>query len=288
MLHASVGAQFGRYDPLMAGVLHAPDGRTIRYFDTGASDASGTLLWHHGTPQTGAVIAPLAAAAAARGLRVVSCARPGYPGSSRRPGRSIADAAEDALLIADALGIERFASVGASGGGPHALACAALAPHRVSGVVTFASLAPFEAADAWFGGMADDSALRAAVAGADARARYAEAADFDPASFTDRDWAALDGSWAALGADAQAGSAEGPAGEIDDDLAYVAPWGFPLEDAVAPTLLVHGGVDRVVPVEHAHRLLERIPAAELWLRPREGHVSVLTGLAVALSWLDDR
>ena len=266
--------------------LQAPDGCTIRYFDFCPPDATGTIVWHHGTPQTGAVIEPLAGAAARRGLRVVSCARPGYPGSTRRLGRSIVDAAQDVLLVADALGIERFASVGASGGGPHALACAAIAPGRVSAVVTFASLAPYDGDDAWFAGMADESALRAAVTGADSRTRHAETADFDPSSFIDRDWAALSGQWAPLGADAQAGSADGPDGEIDDDLAYVAPWGFALEDVHIPALLVHGGADRVVPVTHVHRLLSRIPDAELWLRPREGHVSVLMGLGVALDWLD--
>ena len=269
----------------MAEEISAPDGRTIRYFDTAPPDPSGTLIWHHGTPQTGSVIAPLAAAAAAHGLRVISCARPGYPGSTRRPGRTIADAARDALLVADALGIERFASMGASGGGPHALACAAIAPQRLSGVVTFASLAPYDGDDSWFTGMADDSALRAAITGPDARERHAETADFDPASFTGRDWAALSTSWAALGADAQAGAADGPAGEIDDDLAFVAPWGFGPEDVAVPALVVHGGADRVVPADHADRLLARIPHAELWLRPSEGHVSVLTGLGVALEWL---
>ncbi len=267
------------------GELRTPDGRTIRYFDAPVPQPRGTILWHHGTPQTGAVIEPIAEAAAARGLRVISVARPGYPGSSRHAGRRVIDAAEDALRVADALGIGRFASVGASGGGPHALACAALAPERVSGVVTFASLAPYDGDDAWFAWMADDSALRAAAEGPDARARHAETAGFDPASFIDRDWAALSSSWAALGGDAQAGAAAGPSGEIDDDLAYVAPWGFALEQVAAPTLLVHGGADRVVPVTHAERLLRHLPDAELWLRPKEGHVSVLTALEVTLDWL---
>lgn len=273
--------------------LVTADGRTIRYFDTGARGASGasgtgaTVLWHHGTPQTGAVIAPLADAADAAGLRVVSVTRAGYPGSAERPGRSVSDAAADALLVLDALGIDAFATVGASGGGPHALACAAIAPERVTAVGTLASLAPRWDSDDWFAGMSSPDALLTAVIGRDARLHHAEHAEFDESSFTDRDWAALAAEWAPLGADAQAGSAAGPTGESDDDVAYVTPWGFDPGGVTAPTLLVHGGADRVVPVAHAHALLDRIPNSDLLLRPRDGHVSVLAALPLVLRWLRD-
>lgn len=271
------------------GELSAPDGRTIRYFDTGETDATSAsgavpVLWHHGTPQTGAIIAPVAAAAGA-GVRVVSVARPGYPGSTELPGRGIADAAADALLVLDALGIDAFATVGASGGGPHALACAAIAPDRVTAVATIASLAPRWDTDDWFAGMASPDALLTAVIGRAARLSHAEHAEFDESSFTDRDWAILSAEWAPLGADAQAGSAAGPAGESDDDVAYVTPWGVDPADVTAPTLLVHGGADRVVPVAHVHALLERIPNADLLLRPRDGHVSVLATLPLVFEWL---
>lgn len=264
--------------------LTTPDGRTVRFFDSGASGDGATVLWHHGTPQTGAIIAPIAAAAEAAGLRVVSVARPGYPGSTERPDRRVADAAADALLVLDELGIDRFATVGASGGGPHALACAALAPDRVSAVATIASLAPRWESDDWFTGMASPDALLTAVLGRDARLRHAEHAEFDESSFTDRDWAALSADWAPLGADAQAGSAKGPAGESDDDVAYVSDWGFDPADITAPVLLVHGRADRVVPVAHTLALLESIPNADLLLRPRDGHVSVLATLPLVFAW----
>lgn len=260
------------------------DGRAVRYFDTGGDTAASVLIWHHGTPQTGAVIAPVAAEAAARGLRVVSAARPGYPGSDALPGRSIADAAADVLAIADALGVERFVTAGASGGGPHALALASLAGDRATAAVTLAGLAPFDHSPDWFSGMASPGALRAALAGRDARLAYAETAEFDPESFTSRDYETLNGAWGALGADAGAGAAEGPVGEADDDLAYVAPWGVELRAVRTPVLLVQGGTDRVVPAPHAAAMLERLPDAELWIRPREGHVSVLTALGVTLDW----
>ncbi|NUU07548.1 alpha/beta hydrolase [Leifsonia sp. C5G2] len=260
------------------------DGRAVRYFDTGGDPATPVLIWHHGTPQTGAVIAPVAAEAATRGLRVVSAARPGYPGSDALPGRSVADAAADVLAIADALGVDRFVTVGASGGGPHALALAALAGERATAAVTLAGLAPFDHSPDWFSGMASPDALRAALAGRDARLAYAETAEFDPESFTSRDYETLKGVWGALGANAGAGAAEGPVGEADDDLAYVAPWGVELRAVRTPVLLIQGGADRVVPAPHAAALLERLPNAELWIRPREGHVSVLTALGVALDW----
>lgn len=264
--------------------LTRADRRRVRFFDTGGGADAPVLVWHHGTPQTGAVLAPIADEAARRGIRVVSCARPGYPGSDRLHGRSVSDAAADALAVTDALGIDRFLTAGASGGGPHALACAALAPERVAAVVVFAGIAPFWGSPDWFAGMTDPSGLQAALAGPHARRAHADTAQFTPDVFTARDWAALNGPWSALGDDAGAGAADGPDGEVDDDLAYTTRWGVELGTITADVLLVQGGRDRVIPATHAGWMLERLPAAELWLRPHEGHVSVLTGFGVALEW----
>jgi pimeloyl-ACP methyl ester carboxylesterase len=210
--------------------------------------------------------------------------RPGYPGSDPHPGRTVADAARDVLSVVDALGIDRFATAGASGGGSHALALGGLAPDRVTAIVALAAIAPFDHSPDWFSGMVAPGALRAALSGREARLAYAETAEFDPESFTARDFDALDGPWRALGADAQAGYADGPTGEADDDLAYVSPWGVELRAVRPPVLLIQGGADRVVPAPHAAAMLERLPSAELWIRPREGHISVLTALGVALDW----
>ena len=253
-------------------------------YDSGAGDAL-TVLWHHGTPQTGALLEPLVSAAAARGIRLVSYGRPNYGGSSPLPGRDVASAAGDVAQVVAELDIPRLAVMGASGGGPHALACAALLPDRVTGAVCLGALAPFTDSFAWFAGMVADGALRAAAAGRSARERFAETAEFDDDSFTAADWAALEDTWGSLGADAQRASAAGPSGQIDDDLAYVAPWGFDVGQIAAPVLLVHGGEDRVVPPAHADWLLRHCPSAELWLRPRDGHVSILNACPVALDWL---
>ena len=266
--------------------IRTADGRTVRYYDTGeGSGPAATMFWHHGTPQTGRILEPVADAAARRGIRVVSCARPGYEGSSPLPGRSIADAAADVLAVADALGVERFVSVGASGGGAHAAACAALAPDRVSAVATLAGIAPYTDEFDWFAGMASPGALRAARQGVEERTRYAETAEFDESSFVGADWSALERAWGALGDDAGRAGSGGHQAEIDDDLAYATAWGVELAAIAAPVLLVQGRLDRVVPEAHAQWMLDRLPDAELWLRPRDGHISVLAALPVALDWL---
>ena len=267
--------------------LTLPDGRLLRVHDAGAPDGSNplTLVWHHGSPQTGALLEPLLAAAAVRGIRLLSYGRPSYGGSSPQPGRDVASAAADVARIADALDVERFAVVGASGGGPHALACAALLPDRVIGAACLAGIAPLTSDFDWYAGMAAPGGLRAAVEGREARTRFAATDEFDPTSFTPRDWAALRGTWAPLGADAGRAGAAGPDGLIDDDVAFVTPWGFDLARIEAPVLLVQGGEDRVVPSSHARWLLAHIPPAELWLRPNDGHISVLDASPVAMDWL---
>jgi pimeloyl-ACP methyl ester carboxylesterase len=68
-------------------------------------------------------------------------------------------------------------------------------------------------------------------------------------------------------------------------VAFVTPWGFDVADIAAPVLLVQGGQDRVVPPAHAEWLLRANPSAELWLRPRDGHISVLDAIPVAMDWL---
>jgi pimeloyl-ACP methyl ester carboxylesterase len=263
------------------------DGRVLRVHDTGAPTApqAPVLLWHHGSPQTGALLDPLVEAAGARGIRLWSYGRPSYGGSTPNPGRTVASAASDVARAADALGIDRFAVMGASGGGPPALACAALLPDRVWGAVSIAGPAPYTDAFDWFAGMHEEGSLRASLEGREARARYAETDEFDEATFTAADWEALGSTWRSLGADAQRAGEAGPDGLVDDDVSLVEPWGFEPSSIRAPVLLIHGGEDRVVPPSHAAALLRSIGTAERWFRPRDGHVSVLSATPVAMDWL---
>lgn len=120
--------------------LELSDGRALHVYDASAdgADARLAIFWHHGTPNIGAPPEPLLPAAAQRGIRWVSYDRPGYGGSTPHPGRDVASAAADVSSIADVLGIGEFAVMGHSGGGTYALACGALLPERILGVVCVA------------------------------------------------------------------------------------------------------------------------------------------------------
>lgn len=271
--------------------LDPGDGHALHVYDTGADDGRLAVFWHHGTPNIGAPPEPLFPASERLGIRWISYDRPGYGGSTPRPGRDVASAATHVSAVADALGIDRFAVVGHSGGGSHALACAAVMPERVVGVVGVAGLAPFGAEGLdWFAGMSDSGAasLRAAAEGRAAKERHEATAEYDPEMFTPEDHAALSGSWSWL-LDVVGPAVEaGPGGLIDDDLAYVAPWGCDLARITAPALLLHGGRDRIVPLSHGEWLARHCPPAELRPYPADGHVSVLDRSAAALEWLRER
>jgi pimeloyl-ACP methyl ester carboxylesterase len=266
-----------------------PDGRTLHAYDRG--DPSGdrvAVIWHHGTPNIGPPPEPLFEAADRLGLRWIGYDRPGYGGSTPHPGRTIADAATNAAAVADRLGIDRFAVMGHSGGGPHALACAALLPDRVRAAVSMSGLAPFTASGLdWFAGMIPDgeASLRAAAGGRAAKEQYElSGAEYDP-QFTASDLATLEGEWRWIGSVVGPALAAGPGGLIDDDVAYVEPWGFDPASIAAPVLLVHGESDGIVPVSHGRWLSEHISDAQWWPRPEAGHVSVLESAGAALDWL---
>jgi pimeloyl-ACP methyl ester carboxylesterase len=265
------------------------DGRTLHIYDTAPGDTTRlTVFWHHGTPNIGTPPEPLFPAADRLGIRWISYDRPGYGGSTPCPGRDVASAATYVSAVADALGIDRFAVIGHSGGGPHALACAALLPHRVLGAVSMSGMAPYDAEGLdWFAGMTPSSvaALSAAAEGRAARETYEATAAYDPEMFTPADHAALTGAWSWLNSVVGPAVAAGPAAQIDDDLAYVAPWGFGPAQVTVPVLLLHGAQDRVIPCAHAQWLARRCPAAELSLPPGDGHLSILTSAPSALAWL---
>jgi pimeloyl-ACP methyl ester carboxylesterase len=269
------------------------DGRTLHVYQADAEPVDDRLavVWHHGTPNVGEPPEPLRPAAARLGLRWVSYDRPGYGGSTPHPGRDLASAAADVEAIADALGLERFAVMGHSGGAGHALACAALLPDRVVAAVCGSGLAPAGAAGLdWFAGMIPSGAaeLRAAAIGRTALQQQLAAGGYDPQMFTSRDHAALEGAWSWLAGVAGRAVEAGPAGMVDDDLAYLAPWGFVPEAVRVPVLFLHGEQDRIVPRAHGEWLAERVPGARLWLRPDDGHVSVLHSAEAALAWVAEQ
>ncbi|PWU59886.1 alpha/beta hydrolase [Micromonospora globispora] len=267
--------------------LSLGNGRTLHFYDTGGDDRLA-VFWHHGTPNIGAPPAPLFDAADRLGIRWVSYDRPGYGGSTPAPGRDIASAAGYVATVADALGIDRFAVMGHSGGGPHALACGALLPDRVLAVVAGAGMAPYDGEGLdWFAGMIPSgvASLRAAAAGREAKERFeTSGVEYDP-EFTPADLAALNGEWSWFGSVVGPATQGGPGGLIDDDLAYVSPWGLDPAQVTAPVLLLHGGRDGIAPLSHGEWLSRRCPAAELRCYPDDGHISVLRHAGAALEWL---
>lgn len=270
--------------------IDVADGRRLRVYDTGSEDAAEalTVFWHHGTPNIGAPPHPLFSTRSQHRIRWVGYDRPGYGGSTPAPDRDVASAAAHVSAIADALGIARFAVMGHSGGAPHALACGALLPDRVTAVIGIAALAPFDADGLdWFSGMTNSTAnsLRAAVAGRATKQHHQTNAEYDPDMFTPADHAALTGPWSWFGDIVDRALENGLDGLIDDDLAYVAPWGFAPADITAPVLLLHGEQDRIAPCTHGRWLARNCPTAHLRLSADDGHISVLNSAPAALDWL---
>ncbi len=281
--------------------IRTPDGRVLHAY--GAGDPRDELvLVHHGTPCSGILAGWWADDAAARGIRLVGYDRPGYGGSDRHPGRSIADVAADAATIGDEFGAGRFRTWGVSGGGPHALACAALLPDRVVAAATLASVAP-NGADGldWLAGMGQDNLdeFGAAIAGEHALRPYLAKASDDlvaagPNGLADAlrsllpavDVAAITGDVAQfMYAWLAGGQRSGIEGWLDDDLAFVRDWGFDLGSVRVPVLVVQGRHDLMVPFAHGEWLAARIPGAEARLTADDGHLTLIANLAGVHAWL---
>ena len=265
-------------------------GRVLHAYDVGPTEHSDELvmLWVHGTPNTGAPPEPLFEPARSLGIRWIGYDRPSYGGSTPHPDATVASAAEDARRIADQLGIGRFTVFGHSGGGPRALACGALLPDRVLAVVSVSSPAPWPAPGLdYFAGMSDGSAreLQAAVRGRAALEQVLASNEFDPDSFIPADYRALEANWSWFNGIVAAGTANGLGGMVEDDVSAMAPWGFDLAEISAPTLIMHGTADRMVPSSHGEWLAAHCPTAELRLQSGEGHISVLNSAPDALAWL---
>jgi len=272
-----------------ADILTA-DGRVLHTYDLGRTERTDELvvLWQHGTPNIGAPPEPLFESARSLGIRWIGYDRPSYGGSTPHPDATVATAADDARQIADQLGIGRFTVFGHSGGGPRALACGALLPDRVVAVVSVSSPAPWPAPGLdYFAGMSDGGAreLRAAARGRAELQEVLAENEFDPQSFIPADYAALEGSWSWFNGIVEAATANGFDGMVADLVGAMAAWGFDPAAVSAPTLIMHGTADRMVPSSHSEWLAAHCPAAELRLSPGEGHISVLDSAPGALAWL---
>lgn len=272
-------------------MLHLGDGRALEYLVGGP--AGGTpLVWHNGTPSAALLFAPMVAAAERHGLRLVAYSRAGYGSSTPDPGRRVASVAADTAAVLDELGADRFLTAGWSGGGPHALACAALLPGRCVAAATVAGVAPHDAAGLdWLDGMGEENhkEFAAAAAGVGPLSTYlsAEATGLaavegshvaaalgDLVSEVDR--AALTDEFAEYTAAMfRASVSSGIAGWRDDDLAFITDWGFDLGAITTPVSVWQGEQDRMVPYAHGQWLAGALAGATVHLEPSEGHLSLV-------------
>jgi pimeloyl-ACP methyl ester carboxylesterase len=281
--------------------VKAPDGRQLSTQVYGDPDGKPVFLLH-GTPGSRLGPHPRAAVLHRLGVQLIAFDRPGYGKSDRLEGRRVADAATDVLAIADAYGLDKFAVVGRSGGGPHALACAALLPDRVTKTAVLVGLAPRGAHGLdWYDGMTQSNVSEHAAAanGPEGLAAMTEAAAdavrADPASLlvslqdqmpdSDRRVVADPGIRAMLLQTYAEGLRTSADGWIDDVLAFYLSWGFDPAMVTVPVLLWHGAVDNLSPVSHAMWLADHIASATVVIQAGAAHFSALDVLPDILRWL---
>jgi pimeloyl-ACP methyl ester carboxylesterase len=285
--------------------LRAADGRRLLVLERGAANGRPVLV-QGGTPNSRLLYEPAVKLAERQGIRMVSYDRPGYGGSDRDPGRSVASCAGDVRTIAQALGIEQLAVWGISGGGPHAIACAALLEDLVPAVAVLASPAPWGAEGLdHFEGMGRENVEDIELTLRDreaARARHEEERLESLAATPETiyttmetllspvDRAALTPTLAEyLYQATQLGLAPGADGWFDEDVAFVEPWGFELGQIRTPALLLHGRQDQFVPFSHGEWLSRHIPGVEARLLEADGHLTLFENhLESVHEWLLER
>ncbi len=276
------------------------DGRKLDVAIAGPEDGALVLL-HDGTPTAGHLFGPLVAAGAERGVRHASYARPGYRGSDRSAGRSVADCIPDVAAVADALGADRFHVLGWSGGGPHCLATAALLPDRVLSAATIGGVAPADAEGLdWTAGMGEENVAEfgAARAGEPELRSFLEvmAADLAEVSgeelhrelgglVSEVDRRALTGDFADhMAATFRAAVSRGIWGWFDDDMAFIGDWGFDPGAIEPPVAIWQGGEDRFVPFAHGKWLAAARQRGARRTSSRTGGTSRSASAATASCW----
>ncbi len=275
----------------MERLVPTADGRTLAIEEYG--DPGGRpVLVHNGTPNSRYLYQRVVADAAGHGFRLIGYDRPGYGGSSPHPGRTVADCAADVRAICAALGVDRLATWGISGGGPHVLACAALLPDLVVAAASLASLAPYGADGLdWYAGMGQENADDFRQYFADQPAARRKLAEDRAGALADTpdnvakgletlltptDAAVLTGELAEyLVWSTKEGLAPGDEGWWEDTVAHSGPWGFELAKISVPVLLMHGREDMFVPFGHGEWLAAHIPGVDARLSDHDGHLTLL-------------
>jgi pimeloyl-ACP methyl ester carboxylesterase len=280
--------------------IPGPDDRSIEVL-VGGDPGGHALLYHGGSPSAVAEYPPLDETARALGLRLVTYSRPGYGASAARPAAGCyADDVVESVAVLDHLGIAEFLTFGWSGGGPRALACAALLPDRCRAAASVAGVAPYhgEGLD-WFDGMAEENhdEYHAAEQGPEAYEAYlvesflpilsaspSQLAEAMGGLVTQVDRDVLTGEFADwLSRTFQNAGAQGVTGVRDDGIAAVSSWGFDLADIRVPVAVWQGRQDAMVPFAHGEWLAAHVPGAEAHLIDDEGHLSLVARLEDVLT-----
>ncbi len=281
--------------------MKAADGRKIAVQVSG-KPAGHPVFFFHGTPGSSMGPLPRTQVLYKMGVQVISFDRPGYGRSERLFARTVADVVPDVVAIADSIGLERFAVIGRSGGAPHALACAAQLPDRVTRAAALVSLAPWGAAGLdWFNGMASSNVDAFATAASEPEllitrlVQNAAKINENPASQfadlsaempePDRRMMADVGIRRLLAENSREALRYGPDGWIDDVLAFCSPWGIEVSDIRVPVLLWAGEKDVFSPVTHTRWLGDRIPDALVQITPESAHFDALKVLTYVIAWL---
>ena len=277
--------------------IAAAGGRALDVLVAGAQTGPALVL-HHGTPSDATLWDGWDDIARARGLRLVAISRPGYATSTRRSGRRIADVVDDVETALQHFESPWFVTAGWSGGGPHALACAARLP-SCRAAATLGGVGAYGVADldflngmgpenhAEFGAalqgervlrewLAENAEAMRSVTGSELAAAFG---GLVPQA--DKD--VLNGGLAErMAATMRRALANGFDGWIDDDLAFIQPWGFELSTIAVPVAVWQGDLDLMVPFAHGEWLRRHLPHATPHPAPGHGHISLMVAYRDAI------
>jgi len=274
--------------------LTLPDGRQLEILTAGSPEGP-TVVLQHGTPGSRTTLIGHAEAMADHGFFFVATSRAGYGTSSRREGRRAKDVVGDIHSVLDQLGRDAYVTVGFSGGGPQALACAALGAPRCRGAISLAGVAPSSAFD-WFEGASEED--RAAIATwltfgeafhagiQEGYEKYRNCTDenglalWEPL-FSAPDMEAVQNQpgWAHFGNSVGHAFSVGPWGYYDDNVSTFSEWGFDPRDITVPVGVWYGDEDKMVDKRHGDYLSATIPNARQHHHPAEGHMSIVSSFA---------
>ena len=276
-----------------SATLTRPDGRTAGFCDFGPRGAK-PVIWCHGGPGCRREPEYFAPAAVAAGFRLIGIDRPGYGLSTPQPGRTIGGWVDDALAVADRLGVHEFATVGVSTGGAHALARAA-STRRVIGTVACCALTDMRwpegrpwlpACEEIWSAPSRDAALAIVETQFGAHGERVGSRDAIPLApseerlFADPVWRRL---WSEH---VREWFVQGAAGYADDRLADRSGWHtFDVTRIACPVTVLQGTSDTLVPVTQARYTQRIVPGATLELRDGRGRGNLIGEVVPTLSAL---